>query len=55
MNAPEMPVNMPDSASTALVEDGVRHMLLAKEVEEGYDGLLHRRGAHLSLQRQRNT
>ena len=51
MNAPEMLENVPDSAATALVEDGVRHLLLAKEVEEGDDGLLHRRGAHLSLHR----
>ena len=52
MNATEMLVNMPDSAATALLEDGARHLLLAKEVEEGDDGLLHRRGAHLSLQRE---
>ena len=51
MNAQEMLENMPDSAATALVEDGVRHLILAKEVEEGDDGLLHSRGTHLSLQR----
>ena len=43
----------PDSAAATLIEDGVGHLLLAEEVEEGDDGLFHRGGAHLSLQRDK--